>query len=469
MFARQQKARLSRFLGAKGAPRIAYLLLALLLVAVAGLLAVPAAEASAPFAATSFNPHEQVGHHGAADHHAATGLTVKQAGLYVLRALYYAVLLAASGMMLWVSLLPQAGKEQHLRGMARSWSLPALRALLLVSMLYVFVNVNDLLQGYSGTDSSEWLRMLTETTTGRSWLGVLLLALLGFIALRLPDPLKASWSLLLLAAEAFNGHVMALSSTTTAILFDFIHLVCGAIWASGVVLLLLYWRTDRKEAGRFAERFAKAAWISILALLLSGIGMTWQLLPSWLYLIYTKWGILLLVKTAVVLLIGATGFMLRRRAKQGKLPTGALLRLDGILLGAVLVLAGALTYISPSPTTEPLSYHRMGDRLHYTLIIHPNGPGPNEVKLKVWLPEQLGEPSDIQLLLLPEGGNRENGVSVALRGDYADDTLAFPGFKETDFVAKDVVLRKRGAWTAELVIVDKAGESYKQTIPFRND
>lgn len=440
--------------------------------AAACLLLLPADASAQPYAAAkeaaAFDPHEQVGHHQHQTGQSGGGATLAQALFYAVRAAYYILIMLVSGLMLWTAALPE-DKNGSTRRLAEQWGLPAMRALLLVVLLSIFVHMESLLQGFEGNKGAEWLRLLTETTTGRSWLGTGLLALLGFAVLRLPDPLKTVWALLLLASESFNGHVNALPNNTLAILLDFIHLACAALWSGGITLLLLYWRADRKEAGRFAERFAGIAWITIVLLTVSGIVMTTLLLPSWLYLIYTGWGLLLLAKSALLLAAAGTGFFLHRLARSGKLPKGRLLKLDGIIMIAVLILAGFLTYVSPVPHTEPLSYHKMGTKLHYTLEIKPNGPGPNQVKLKVWLPEQLDSPVSVRLLLQPARDPERGAVEVPLHSDRADDGFVFPGFKETDYHADNVVLATRGEWTAELVITDKAGGVTTQMIPFRND
>ncbi|MCA0758047.1 copper resistance protein CopC [Paenibacillus sp. N4] len=447
-------------------------LLAAVALAAACLMLLPADASAQTYAAVkeaaAFDPHEQVGHHQHQAGQGDGGVTAAQALLFAVRAAYYILLILVSGLMLWTAVLPE-DKGGSARRLAGGWGLPAMRALLLVVLLYVFVHMESLMQGFDGNRGEEWLRLLAETTTGRSWLATGLLALLGFAVLRLPDPLKAVWALLLLASESFNGHVNALPSNTLAILLDFIHLACAALWAGGITLLLLYWRTERQEAGRFAERFAGIAWITIVLLTVSGIVMTALLLPSWLYLIYSGWGMLLLAKAVLLLLAAGTGFFLHRLARRGELPKGKLLKLDGVIMTAVLILAGFLTYVSPVPHTEPLNYHKMGEKLHYTLDINPNGPGPNQVKLKVWLPEQLDSPASVSLLLRPARDPERGAVEVPLRSDRADEDQAFPGFKQTDYNADNVVLASRGEWTAELVITDKAGGVTTQMIPFRND
>ncbi|WP_051251235.1 copper resistance D family protein [Paenibacillus harenae] len=468
--------------GQKKAPslfrkRINYISITVLLLTIqaAALLLIASEQASAladtaspAYLASSFDPHEQVGHDHSASSRADSGITAGQLIFYAVRSAYYLALSLAAGLMLWSVAIP-AEADAVQRKLLDKWGLPAMRGLLLVILLFVFVHMSELLKGYTGGSPREWLRLLTETSPGRSWLALILLSFIGFAALKLKDSFKALWALLLLAVESFNGHVNALPSNTLAIVLDFIHLVCSALWAGGLMLLLLFWRSERKEAGRFAGKFTQMAWLTILLLTLSGVGMTFLLLPSWRYLLYTTWGNLLLAKGLLVLLVIGTGYLLRRRVKRHELPRGGLLKLDGVLMCLIIIIASLFTYMSPVPDTEPLSYHKMGDKLHYTLGITPNGPGPNRLTLKVWLPEQLGAPASVQLVLRADRYPGRAGIEVPLLSDFSGSELSFPGFKETAFYADKVDLYTRGAWTAELVIIDKAGGETKQSIPFRND
>ncbi|MOA42340.1 hypothetical protein D3C78_1643820 [compost metagenome] len=110
----------------------------------------------------------------------------------------------------------------------------------------------------------------------------------------------------------------------------------------------------------------------------------------------------------------------------------------------------------------------MGEKLHYTLQISPNGPGPNRVMVKVWLPEQLGAPESVQLRLSSNKYPDREAIEPALLSESADKTFTFPGFTETDYYADGVELYTSGDWTAELVITDKAGGMTEASIPFRN-
>ncbi|WP_339207658.1 CopD family protein [Paenibacillus sp. FSL K6-3182] len=462
---------LKQMASGRWAKYMAMVLLFLLIAAAASLWVSPPqafAQLHSGMEETNFDPHKQVGHDHSDGTHSEAGITVSQALFYTVRAIYYAAFMFAAGLMLW-SITLSKDADSSLSKLVQKWSIYSLRGLLLAVLLFVFVHASQLMKGYDGGNSNEWVRLLTETSTGQSWLALIVLSLLGFTVLRMHDSLKMIWALLLIAVESFNGHVNALPSNTFAIVFDFIHIVCSALWAGGLMLLLLLWRTDRKEAGRFAERFTKVAWLTIVLLTISGIGMTALLLPSWRYLFYTSWGFMLLAKSGLVLIVACVGFLLHRRAKQQKLPNGKLLKLDGLLMALVLILASIFTYVSPVPDTEPLSYHKMGETLHYTVIITPNGPGPNDVKLKIWLPETLGSPASVQFLLRTPDNPKKADINVPVRGASGENYLAFPGFLETDYESDKFELPTRGAWEAELIITDQTGAVTKQLIPFRND
>ncbi|MDQ0111016.1 copper transport protein [Paenibacillus harenae] len=432
-------------------------LLLVLLALTASILFVPAGQAAAA-SADAAHHHAESGYTG--------GATTGQTMLYIVRAFYYIALMAAAGMMIWSAALPFAQGTDPQR-MHAKWSLLAVRTLLLVAIVYIFAHFNALMKSL-GT-SADAIGVLTETNAGRSWIALLVLAVLGFALMKQNEIVKAIWALLLLGVESLGGHTLALDNPALAIIMNFLHLICSAIWAGGVMLLMLYWYADRKEAGRFAARFTTVAWMTIVLLAVTGILMTVSLLPSWLYLIYSAWGWLLIAKAFLVLAVVVVGAFLRLRAKRKEMPRGTLLKLDGALMLAVLLIVGVLTYISPAPSTEPLNYHKMGEELHYTLDISPNGPGPNDVSLKVWLPEELGEPEEISLAILPQDRPDKVPIVVSLQMKETNNDTSFPGFKLTEYMAGKVELPYPGAWQAELVITDSDGLITAEAINFRND
>ncbi|WP_168120994.1 CopD family protein [Paenibacillus sp. HB172176] len=395
-----------------------------------------------------------------------SGLSAEEFLRYAVRIVYYFMLLAASGLFLHANLtfINRSAVQQE---MLNKWQLYAIRGFMLTAIAHVFLQINDLVTELGG-GAEQWSSVLTETTSGRSWAAVLILSLAGFLVLKLPSAAKLLWSLLLLGAESFNGHPAAANERTYAIAADFIHLICASVWTAGIVLLLLLWFKDRKETGRFAERFASIVWLSLLVLIVSGSFMTWAILPSWRYLFHTAWGGFLIAKSAFVLVIVVVGFLLRLRVKRRELPKGSLLKLDGVLLAAVLIAAGVFTTLSPEPYSEPFKYHQMGEKLHYTLSVEPNAIGPNTVTFTVWLPEASGEPQSVELLLQEQGKTGKQSVQVELKKLDLEAEFAFPGFTETNYRATGVDLDSVGDWLAEIVITTKDGESIAREVPFDN-
>ncbi|MFD1953654.1 copper resistance D family protein [Paenibacillus thailandensis] len=414
--------------------------------------------------AADYDPHKQAGHaHGGTDQ--AGGLTAWQLFFYAVRAAYYAAMLFAAGIMLWFSGVKPGNAVQ--RGLMDKWGLLGARVLLLAVLLHIFVQADRLMAGQQG-GAEEWLRLFTETNVGKSWLALLALSLLGFAALKLSDPVKAVWALLLAAAESWNGHPLASPYASASVLLDFVHLVAAAVWAGGLLLLVLFWRAERKEAGRFAESFSQAAAIALAALIVTGLGTAATLLPGWSSLFFTHWGRLLTAKSALVVLVLVTGALLRRRVRRRMLPERRLLAIDFALMAAIVAIAGLFTYMTPVPAGEPLAYHKMGETRHLTLNITPNAVGNNAITVKIWLPEQSGEPERVELLLRSAGGPDKIPVEVPL-ALYEDTSYeAFEGFVRYSYRAERFYLAHPGDYIAELAVTDGYGERTVEQIPFRN-
>ncbi|MFF2888946.1 copper resistance D family protein [Paenibacillus sp. NPDC057967] len=387
---------------------------------------------------------------------------VEDGVMYAARIVYYLALLFTSGLMLLRFLIPKGGNGAEQRSWLDKWSGAAIKTLLVASILYVFIHAARVV-GNLGGGGDLWLRVFTETASGQLWLALIALAALGFAALKLPDIGKAVWAVLLLLTESFGGHPAASEQMVMSVLSDFVHLVCAALWAGGVMLLLLFWRADRKEAGRFAERFSSVAWMTIVILVVSGVLMTWTLIPSWLYLIYTDWGLWLLAKTGLVIGVTGVGAVLRYRARRRELPRGIWLKMDGLLMALIVGIAAIFTVISPMPDGKSLNYHQMGEDLHYTLKVSPNAPGPNDASLTIWLPEDTGEPQAVMLSLRNES---KRVIDVALERSDSEGGIAFPGFHEFRYKAEDVVLPRPGIWTAVITVTQASGETLEREFAF---
>ncbi|MHA7964435.1 copper resistance D family protein [Paenibacillus sp. CAU 1782] len=409
--------------------------------------------------------------HGAGqqgDEKAAFGELAASVALYISRALFYFAMLLAASLPILSLLLPKREDYNPLRKRLENWQHTAAKALLLLTMAYVFLHSISMAGSVGGGEN--WLLVFMETSSGRVWLAQLILSLLGFLVVSLKPAVKIIWTIGLLAAESSNGHAAASDFNIAASSVDFVHLLCSSIWAGGVMVLLLLWRKDRKEAGRFAERFANIAWMTIALLVASGVAMIPLLAPSWHYVLYTAWGQWLLAKAGLVIVVAATGYGLRRKAKARLMPNATLLKLDGLLMASIVAIASLFTFVGPSASGEPFRHHEMGETFHYTLEIEPNAAGPNTANLVVWLPEGSGPPEQIALSLQASRNSGDKIINVELAAQPTPSSdLEFPGFIAYYYKSEEFVFSRPAKWHAQLVLLNGEGEEIRRSVEVDNN
>nr|WP_225442537.1 copper resistance protein CopC [Paenibacillus lycopersici] len=410
--------------------------------------------------ASAFDPHKALGHEG---HAASTQLTTNQFIIYAVRSLYYAALLWTAGLMIWPLLARSRGAA--FAELRKRWEPIALRTLLVAVLLYIFVHAREILKGYP---SSEYGKLFLQTSIGREWIALLALSLVGFALVRLHPAVRTVWAAAILAVESWSGHAAVFSPKSASLLFDFVHLAAAAVWVGGLTLLLLLWQKERKEAGRFAVVFSRAALLSLVLIVLSGVGMTYLFLPSLKYLFYTSWGTLLLIKTGLVVLVFGVGGTLHLKVRKGDLPTAVLLRADAALMALIIVVAALFTYISPLPANEPVTYHQMGDKLHVSFRVTPNKAGDNEFTVKVWLPDAAGAAKSVQLRLFSLDRKELGPIAVPVQPFEDTELTDFDGFVKSAYQAKGPYIPFAGRWEAEIRIMDQDDNETVQKVDFRN-
>ncbi|MBB6731104.1 copper resistance CopC/CopD family protein [Cohnella zeiphila] len=410
---------------------------------------------------SALDPHAQVGHAGH-DHGGGSGLTVRDFILYAARIVYYAGLLGLAGLLLWSLQRAASPAVRDAREAAIGF---AGKFELCATLAYVVLSLNNLALG---DPISEWGRILTGTTVGKLYAAQLLLALAAPLLRGMNVYARAFWVAVALFAEAWSGHAAAFDPISYSVGLDFVHLAAASVWGGGLVLLLLVWRKERTEAGRFALLFSKWALISFLLLWITGVLSVLDFLPSLRYLFYTTWGSWLLAKAGLSVLVVATAFLIRLRLRKGHLPASGLLRADVGLLAAIVLVVGILTYQNPLPANEPLHYHEMGNDMHVTLEISPNAPGDNEIGLKVWLPEKTGLPKKTVLRLQPLDRKDVGFIEVPLE-TYEDtnDIDDFPGFVKQLYKAGGPYLPFAGKWMAQIRVTDSADNELVRETTFR--
>jgi len=330
----------------------------------------------------------------------------------------------------------------------------------------VFIHFRELMVGQP---SEDWLRLFGRTEIGNTWMGLVVLALLGFMVLKANRLFRGLWAAALLGLESWSGHAAAYDPVIYSVGLNYIHTVAAAIWAGGLAFLLVLWFEERKDAGRFAVVFSRAAWISIALMALTGVLTALLFIPSPQYLFYTSWGTLLLIKTGLVLLVIIVGALLRLRVRGGHLPDSMLLKADVTLMALIIAVVGIFTYISPLPANEPVSHHQMGEKLHVTLRVSPNVPGgDNRFLVKVWLPDELGKPKSVTLLLKSEDRPELGPIEIPIKAYEDEEVDAFTGFTKATYQTEGPYIPFAGNWQAQIRVMDVKDNELVYERSFRN-
>ncbi|WP_449622432.1 copper resistance CopC/CopD family protein [Robertmurraya sp. Marseille-Q9965] len=217
----------------------------------------------------------------------------------LVRILYYLSLLLTTGWIIWRTLNKIEDNKMY-----RKWAKVLQTALLISTIVIGAMQFTELMEGWS---VKGLLSILTGTSAGISWLVSILLSVLGFVLLLRFCWLDSLWVLLLLTAKSINGHAMGFEPKLFTILLDIVHLLAATIWAGGLLYILANWKNQRENIREFLPKFSQFALLSLLVLTVTGTASVLIFLPKISYVLYTKWGILLLVKITFVLLVVVIG------------------------------------------------------------------------------------------------------------------------------------------------------------------
>jgi putative copper resistance protein D len=237
-------------------------------------------------------------------------------------------------------------------------------AMLLVLPVQLWLLTASMVGSSSTPEIRSALRdVLTATHAGRVLMPDFACALLLF-AVSFPRRRAGAYAALaiaftLAAFRSASGHAASNGNFSRGELVQFLHLTSIAIWAGAVMvagLLVLPRLTDLEEATRFGRRLSGAATVAIVVVGLSGIYNAWIGLDGSLQpLPRTQWGILLLVKSALVLAALAFGaanrFALARNpvlTPADKLRFTRSMRLEALVMIAILGISGFLANSPPA-------------------------------------------------------------------------------------------------------------------------
>lgn len=318
-----------------------------------------------------------------------------------------------------------------------------------------------------GPDRFDVGQLFFESLTGQIWVAIFVLSLVGLFIQRLSSTYLVIWSLLIVAAESMNGHIAMLDSY--AIVIDFIHLLCAAIWAGGIASFILNWKKSKEQLLQQMQSFMQVIWITVIVMSISGLLLAILILPDYLYLLYSSWGQWLLVKVVLVALALWGGHKVRQHVKKQELPLPRALRLEAIALLTVLAIAGVLTILSPEPKPNSLDYHKMGDELHYTVELTPNRPGSNTLSLKLWTLEEDGAIASVVVELTDIEKGERTSRNLELTKVELEEPYDFMGFVESRYkYAEELRLPYPSKWQKKVDITFTSGEVRTFTFSFNN-
>jgi copper transport protein len=283
---------------------------------------------------------------------------------------------------------------------------------------------------------------------------------------------------LVVIAPAVVGHTRAYAPEVLLVTVDALHLAAAAVWLGGLVGLAV---TLRPLAGRenlAAEtlaRFSTLAGGLLLTVALTGSFLAWRILGAWSAFVDTTYGLLLLVKIGIALVVvaaaawnrfrllprvrRAVGFDDRGRAAAQVSRT---VFAEASLLVVLLVVTGFLVSQSPqaAPVDEPsggtgVRSSTIGD-LRVLTLMTPQQRGANTIRVQVQ--DADGDPVDLEQA--PEVQVRTDGVDLGA----VPVTPVAAGTWEAR-----TLLPQPGEWEVQVSVTRSRFESRVTTLRFEVD
>jgi copper transport protein len=242
-------------------------------------------------------------------------------------------------------------------------------------------------------------------------------------ALALVEPL-ATWpawiiALVLLPLPSIAGHALDAGRPRIELAVDILHLTAASVWTGGLVQLAIALRAS-EDRSRLVRRFSAIALGSVLVLSATGVIRAVGELSAVSQLWSTGYGRLLIVKTALLGVLVALGWLDRYRLIP-RADTAGLrrsVRVELVLLGGLVVAVAVLTDSRPGRDREVA---RAATAPPTTGA--PPGPGADAVVLAREAGDNAvalaAEPRRLRVTVLGQSGLGANGLRVAIDGAEA--------------------------------------------------
>jgi copper transport protein len=372
--------------------------------------------------------------------------------LLVARWVVFLSFMAALGLFVLRMVIARPVPRVSLRAISVAFGAALLLALVATPIYVLFATAQFSLR--SVFDLSAIVPVARASSFGRDYLDLeLVLALFAVaagVALAVDRPerprrsvveLLSLWAALGAGAAALvlpglAGHADQRSPRGLSLPLDALHLAAGSIWMGGLIGLVVFWLTVGREARVAAlsvvvPRFSNVAFLSVLALIGSGIGQSFLEIPTLGSLWQTSYGKALLVKIALLgaaLLLAAVNLArtkprLQAAGRQPQVGPGAALMLRRLVQGEILFVVGALfaavvlTSLAP-PASALARVKDISARVGPGPVSEVVSKGPYRVHVRV-TPNRAAIPNRFSVSVT-KNGQPVQGAQVVSRFDMLD-------------------------------------------------
>ena len=273
--------------------------------------------------------------------------------------------------------LPHAGRGDERRRPrvavdGAAWSLAA-RTAAVAAVVWTLASVARIVLTYARTSGrslaeptfgAELFQFVTDIPMGQAHLvATLMAAVLATVCVAVTTPTAAALAGVLALATvvpiALTGHAAGAEGHNLAVSAMWLHVGSISVWAGGLAVLCLVARRLGTDRGPAVRRFSTLAGWSFALVGVSGLVNGGVRVGSLADLITTDYGLLLLAKTAMFVVLGLIGWVHRRATVPAATDRpAAFWRLaagEVVLMGAVIGVSVALGSSAPPVPQDPVS------------------------------------------------------------------------------------------------------------------
>ncbi|MFF2083143.1 copper resistance CopC/CopD family protein [Nocardia sp. NPDC058176] len=268
-------------------------------------------------------------------------------------------------------------------------------------------------------------------------------------------------ALIVIVAAAASGHAVAGPNRLVAVASTTAHIAAMAVWGGGIVAALLLWRGAERIAA--LRRFGALAIGAVAVLAVTGTVQAVRGVEPLAALWTTSWGRLLLAKLALVALALTVASVIRRRLHDGaRVATSrGLLRIESVVLGAVLVVSAVLAGITPARDAYDPPVHTNVALGPLTAVLDVDGAGSGEQEFTVRIADATGTPLDVLELT---GRLTRDDETLPLDIEFRRVT---PENLGPDHFLAEPRIPGRGEWHLRLTVTVDRSTAYAATVPYR--